>query len=69
MRLDLVWWNSFLEQWNEISMIWDIHSKNPDLRVIGNTSGSWGCGAIWWNEWCQLPWDAHFKDEDIAVKE
>ena len=50
-------------------MIWDIHSKNPDLRVIGNTSGSWGYGAIWWNEWCQLPWDAHFKDEDIAVKE
>ena len=57
-----------LEQWIGISMLWDIHNKYPDLWVISDASGSWGCRAIWQNEWCQLPWDAHFKYEDIAMK-
>ena len=63
------WWNLFIEQCNGISKLWDIHSKNPELRVISDASGSWSCGAIWQNEWCQLPCDARFKDEDIGVKE
>ena len=27
-------------------MLWDIHSKKPDLRVISDASGSWGCRVV-----------------------
>ena len=38
VRSDLAWWNSSLELWNGISMLWNIHSKNPDVRVISDGS-------------------------------
>ena len=38
-------------------------------QVISDASGSRGCGAIWQNEWFQLPWEEQFKDENIAVLE
>ena len=69
MRSDLAWWNAFLEQWNGVSMLWDVQKASPDHRVFSDASGSWGCGAFWQDRWCQLQWNACFRDEDIAVKE
>ena len=53
-RADIMWWFIFVEQWNGVSLLWDIGLHNSDLMVYSDASGSWGCGAFykhhWWNQ-------------------
>ncbi len=67
---DLAWWQTFLEYWNGCSMM-QVHCMNqvPDRVVATDASGSWGCGAIWGNQWLQCQWENEWKDRSIAVKE
>ena len=38
------------------------------LSVI-DSSGAWGCGALWSSKWIQFQWNSNFTAESIAVKE
>lgn len=55
-RADIVWWHTFVSQWNGVSMLWDHQRASPDVRVVSDASGSWGCGAVALPEWFSLEW-------------
>ena len=42
-----MWWYLFAEDWNGISMFWDVSKNTADVTVMSDASGSWGCGAFW----------------------
>ena len=44
-RSDLEWWHKFLAGWN-VSLFWEVDMLNPDLTLLSDASGQWGCGAL-----------------------
>ena len=44
-RLDLMWWDTFMESWNGVSLLKSHTNRHPDFHVFTDASGSWGCGA------------------------
>ena len=64
-----MWWFIFVEQWNGVSLLWDIGLHNSDLMVYSDASGSWGCGAFYEHHWFQLEWPPRLSSLSIAVKE
>ena len=68
-RADLLWWHLFASKWNGISLLWDLGKKDPDISLVSDASGSWGCGAFWSPHWFQLQWDDRLQPLSIAVKE
>ena len=68
-RSDLLWWHLFLDTWNGVSMLWDIHSSAPSVEVVSDASGTWGCGALCGSDWFQVQWCECFQMEPIHVKE
>ena len=44
-RSDILWWASFIEHWNGLSMMRNLRRDNPDVKITSDASGSWGCGA------------------------
>ena len=55
-RSDLLWWCTFMEQWNGVNMIY--HPLAPSVEIWTDASGSFGCGALCptLSRWFQLPW-------------
>lgn len=45
-RSDILWWGSFIAQWNGLSMMRPLQEANPDITLTSDASGSWGCGAF-----------------------
>ena len=45
-RADILWWQMFAENWNGISLLWDVSRQRADITVTSDASGSWGCGAL-----------------------
>ena len=68
-RADIMWWYLFAEDWNGISMFWDVSKKTADVTVTSDASGSWGCGAFWKSKWFHFPWPSSLHDLPIAIKE
>ena len=68
-RADIMWWFMFVEQWNGVSLLWDIGLHDSDLTVYSDASGSWGCGAFCEHCWFQLEWPPRLSPLSIAVKE
>ena len=52
-RSDIQWWNVFLFFWNRISYM---PPAAPEVHLLLDTSGSWGCAAIWNSHWFQIQW-------------
>ena len=67
-RSDLVWWRTFLGEWNGISFL-PTPDQLPTLELTSDASGSWDCGAWHLRAWFQLPWDAQSQSLSIAEKE
>lgn len=65
-RSDILWWHSFIEHWNGLSMMQQSHKDNPDIIVTSDASGSWGCGAF---SWFQYQWSTQTIDYQITIKE
>ena len=65
-RADLLWWATFIEDWNGISMI---PRHGVTLHVTSDASGSWGCGAFCDTHWFQLPWPCSWAETAIMTKE
>ena len=68
---DLEWWHTFVSSWNGVSMMLRESLRLPGVVVWSDTSGFWGCGAYWENQWCQVSWSEWpgFASASIAAKE
>ena len=54
-RSDLMWWQTFMGQWNGVSLI---PNQQREAEVETDASGSWGCGGHWGGKWFQWKWGA-----------
>ena len=68
-RADIMWWYLFVEEWNGVSLLWDLGLQKPNLEVYTDASGTWGCGAFLDPMWFQLQWSDRLIPLPIAVKE
>ena len=64
---DLMWWLTYMEGWNGISLMPTLVPMKSPLRT--DASGSWGCGAAWGSQWFQWKWEGPSKEWSIAPKE
>ena len=80
LRVDLVgvgfvgvnlWGWLVLSDWNGVSMMTQPDLHSPDIQIFSDASCSWGCSAIWDNQWFQVAWDSaqEFALAPIAAKE
>ena len=68
-RLDLAWWDTFLELWNGKCMMSGVAQSLYVATITSDASGSWGCGAFSsLGEWFQLKWPESWKELNITVK-
>ena len=68
-RSDVQWWFTFIEQWNGVSLLWNQQRASPDVLVVSDPSGSWGCAALSENAWLQHSWLTAMKGFSIAHQE
>jgi hypothetical protein len=43
-KSDLIWWETFLESWNAVSLLESHINQPPHYHVFTDASGSWGWG-------------------------
>ena len=65
-RADISWWHTFMDHWNGISLV---PPAAPAYFITSDASGSWGCGALHYNQWLQLAWPPEWLGVPIAPKE
>lgn len=65
-RSDLIWWHTFLSQWNGVSIL---PIQQPQILLTSDASGSWGCGAYYGTEWFHLAWPPPLRSANIATLE
>lgn len=74
-RSDVLWWVTFLEDWNGVSML---TNQPSSVHVWTDASGHFGCGALvtCMQAWFQLRWPQEgvtggmkLREESIALKE
>ena len=68
-RSDIIWWHTFISDWNGLSMMQSQRQANPDINLTSDASGSWGCGAYWNTHWFQYQWSVHTLSYGITTKE
>ena len=66
---DLEWWHKFLAGWNNVSLFWEVNKFNPDLTLLSDASGHWGCGALFGTQWFQYQWPEGMDKANITRKE
>lgn len=44
-QADILWWQTFVSEWNGVSMVWAANRHRPDLQVVSDASGTWECGS------------------------
>ena len=55
VRLDLLWWETFLVTWNGIAVVGKLN-VDPWATVFTDASGHTGFGTWWGHQWLQLKW-------------
>ena len=68
-RSDTLWWSTFIESWNGLSMMHNLHKAHPDIYVTSDASGSWVCGAFSASFWFQYRWPGEMTSMHTTVKE
>ncbi len=68
-RSDILWWHSFIQHWNGLSMMRPSRRRDPDVVLTSDASGSWGCGAYSQAAWFQYQWSAATTEYHITAKE
>ena len=68
-RSDILWWHTFIEDWNGLSMMQHSQRQHADIILTSDASGSWGCGAYYGVHWLQYPWSPLTRDFNITAKE
>ena len=54
---DLLWWATFLKEWNGIGTLSTITHLPPNQCITSDASRTWGCAAFWHTYWFALPWE------------
>ena len=68
-RGDLSWWHSFIDSWNELSILRSESWSSPANHCIQkDASGSWGCGAFFEGKWLQWQWPNKWCTASIMAK-
>ena len=67
-RSDLYWWNTFLISWNGLSLLRNIPIA-PQCHIYIDVSGSWGCGAVFLDQWFQLSWKESWFNANVMAIE
>ena len=69
-RSDLLWWHTFIEGWNGLSLLRGESWSTPaDHCIQTDASGSWGCGAFLEGKWLQWQWPYEVLHLSIMAKE
>ena len=68
-KADVLWWHTFTAEWNGVSVLWDQEREAPEVRVVSDASGNWGCGVYWASSWFQIKWTPRLQPCSIQVKE
>ena len=68
-RADIIWWHTFVDTWNGLSLLWSASICSPDTIVVSDASGSWGCGAYYLPHWFHMKWPPQAQHFSITVKE
>ena len=68
-RADILWWQTFIEEWNGISLMWVTNRQEPDISVISVASRNWGCGAHCLPQWFAFQLTPKLRTKSIQVKE
>ena len=68
-RADIMWWYIFMEEWNGVSLLWDLGLQVPNLQVYTDASDTWGCGVFLDPMWFYMEWPPRLHPRSIAVKE
>ena len=68
-RSDILWWHTFIGDWNGLSLMRSLQCQEPDIILTSDASGSWGCGAYYNSHWLQYPWTSLTRDYHITAKE
>ena len=69
-RSDLMWWDTYLSDWNGVSMVQG-SARTQRVAVFTDASGEVGCGGWWGTRWFQFKWPpvGSFRDLPITQKE
>ena len=66
-RADLMWWQTFLQDWNGTSFF---PVTDTSIEVFSDASGTFGCGAFAHpHGWFQLRWPVDWQSIHITAKE
>ena len=68
-RSDLCWWATFLQRWNGVGMLATLGHQTPQVTVLSDASGRWGCAAFCGSDWFQFPWQGRWEEVHITIKE
>jgi len=68
-RSDIEWRHQFSKSWNGVAMLSSLNRQSPARKIMSDTSGNWGCGAVCGTQWFQLPWSGQLCNYHIYVKE
>ena len=77
-RSDLLWWATFLDTWNGVTMMQTLAPGRRAHHVWTDASGHFGCGAVYPDSrsWLQLPWPHNpsqgamrLQEESILIQE
>ena len=68
-RADIIWWHTFVDSWNGLSLLWSVGRCSPNISVVSDASGSWGCGAYYSSFWFSMKWPTPAQEFSIAIKE
>ncbi len=65
-----MWWDTFLEAWNGVSMIPASYDEQSVHHLYTDATGAgFGCGATWNGLWWQYPWPPSWRGKAIAIQE
>ena len=68
-RSDLMWWYSFLDGWNGVSMLQEFSLSGMAVHFATDASGQFGCGALWHSRWLLLQWPLGFREGELNLRE
>ena len=70
VKLDLETWLHFLANFNGKVMFVPSSWDSPDILTLGSdSSGSWGCAAIFLDQYFALPWPKNIPRTNLALLE
>ena len=70
VRSDLLWWHTFMDSWNGLSLLRTESWSSPaDHYIQTDASGNWGCGAFFEGNWLQWEWPKEWLNATIMAKE